>query len=92
MYFCTNFDPMKNMPTAGQGCRARLPGKAAGQGCRARLPGKAAGQSCRARLPAAAGQGCMQWCNMLKAELFGRPSPRTSLKSESENFGLRTRT
>jgi hypothetical protein len=23
-----------------------------------------------------------------QAELFGRPSPRTSLKSESENFGL----
>jgi hypothetical protein len=44
---------------AGQGCRARLPGKAAGQGCRARLPGKAAGQGCRARLPGkAAGQGC----------------------------------
>jgi hypothetical protein len=38
--------------TTGQGCRARLPGKAAGQGCRARLPGKSAGQECRARLHA----------------------------------------
>jgi hypothetical protein len=27
---------------AGQGCRARLPGKAAGQGCRERLHGKGA--------------------------------------------------
>jgi hypothetical protein len=32
------------MTDAGQGCRARLPGKAAGQGCRARLPGKATGR------------------------------------------------
>jgi hypothetical protein len=36
----------------GQGCRARLPGKAAGKGCRTRLPGKATRQGCRARLHA----------------------------------------
>jgi hypothetical protein len=41
---------MRLFKKVGQGCRARLPGKAAGQGCRARLPGKAAGQGCRARL------------------------------------------
>jgi hypothetical protein len=30
--------------TAGQDCRARLPGKNAGQDCRARLSGKTAGK------------------------------------------------
>jgi hypothetical protein len=35
---------------AGQGCRARLPGKASGQGCQARQPGKAARQGCWARV------------------------------------------
>jgi hypothetical protein len=44
---------------AGQGCRAKMPGKAAGQDCRARLPGKAAGQDCRAKLTSkTAGQDC----------------------------------
>jgi hypothetical protein len=50
---------LKTFNSAGQGCRARLPGKAAKQGWQARLPGKAAGQGCQARLPnKAAGQGC----------------------------------
>jgi hypothetical protein len=45
--------------SAGQNCRARLPGKTAGQDCRARLPGKTAGQDCQARLPGkTAGQDC----------------------------------
>jgi hypothetical protein len=44
-----------------QGCQARLPGKAARQGCQARLPGKAARKGCQARLPGkSVGKGCMQ--------------------------------
>jgi hypothetical protein len=31
---------------AGQGCQARLPGKATRQGCQERLPGKSVGKGC----------------------------------------------
>jgi hypothetical protein len=37
-YDCHPNNNKAKRKTAGQGCRARLPGKAAGQGCRARLP------------------------------------------------------
>jgi hypothetical protein len=38
------FANFPNVTSAGQDCRASLPGKPAGQVCRASLPGKPAGQ------------------------------------------------
>jgi hypothetical protein len=74
---------------SGQGCRARLTGKAtvqscwgkaAGQGRRARLAGKAGEQGCRARpgcltrlAGKAGGQGCRAWRNPNLVEI-GRNS------------------
>jgi hypothetical protein len=66
-------EPQGKDDTAGQDCRARLPGKTAGQDCRARLPGKTAGQDCRARLPGkTARQDCRtagQDCRAVKFQI-----------------------
>jgi hypothetical protein len=58
------------LKAAGQGCRARLPGKAAGQGL------KAAGQGCRARLP---GKAARQLAEVMAARFFSFAKVEKSL-------------